>query len=67
MSELVYICIKCVGGLLLIDYAAFLCMIAVYLNNDTKRNERIMYGLLIGEVVLVGVLIVLCKWFHKTI
>lgn len=61
MSELLNICIKCAGVLLLINYIAFIFMITVYLNNDTKRNERIMYGLCIGEVVLVGVLIVLCK------
>lgn len=61
MSELLNICITCVCVLSLINYIAFICMIAVYLNNDTKRNERIMYGLCIGEVVLISVLIVLCK------
>lgn len=61
MSELLNIWIKCVGVLLLIDYAAFMCMIGIYVDNDTKRNERIMYGLWIGVIVLLGVLIVLCK------
>lgn len=61
MSELLNICITSVGVLVLIDYIAFMCMIGIYLDNDTKRNERIMYGLWIGEIVLIGVLIVLCK------
>lgn len=61
MSELLNICIKCVGVLLLIGYTAFMLMVAIYLDNDTKRNERIMYGLCIGVIVLLGVLIVLCK------
>ena len=62
MSELLNICIiKCVGGLMIINYVAFICMVAVFLNNDTKRNKRIMYGLVINEVVLLGVLMVLLK------
>jgi hypothetical protein len=58
MSVLLF---KLLAIIFLINGIAFYFMIAVYLNNDTKRNERIFYGLFIGVVVLFCVLMVLGK------
>lgn len=58
MSELLF---KLLNIIFLINGIAFYFMIAIYLNNDTKRNKRIFYGLFIGVVVLFCVLMVLGK------